>query len=236
LSSRQRFRGQPGPATLTPRGETPRPALFGTVPRLLDGAGSGLTRPPHRGAPARGVDVKPLPPGVPGRAQGAQKAPKTPKMGFLAQNRHFGHFSGKTAFLGLFPESRQTPRGVDVKPPSRGVPGPVPGVPRALGGPRPRPGPLGGPRRAPGGPLRGSGPGFRGPGEGVLHQPLAPGPRGSRPGSGGPSRDPGSGTPVPEGLGATPAPYRGEIRDGVSRAGAAAGLRIRWEAEPCSGR
>jgi len=57
---------------------------------------SGLPPPPgppgNRGAPARGVDVKPLrrdPPGGPGRAQ---KAPKTRKNGFFSDFPHFSPF------------------------------------------------------------------------------------------------------------------------------------------------
>jgi len=86
-------------------------------------------------------------------------------------------------------------RGVDVKPPSRGVPGPGPGVSREplasqdpLRGPGPGPeasGALFRPLEGPPGPPRAR----------VLHQPLAPGPRGCPPGSGGVSRDPGSGEP-----------------------------------------
>jgi len=122
--SRQPVTGAAAPCSV-PLGGDPLAPYSGCSPPL-DGA--GVPGPFGRGrrAPPRGVDVKqPLRKG-PGRAQGARNTPKTPKSGFLAQNRYFGHFSRKTGFLALFRHFQLFPRGVFYINPSRR--GPVPGI------------------------------------------------------------------------------------------------------------
>jgi len=122
----------------------PRRALFG--PRAPGGV------PRYRGAPARGVDVKPpLAPGSGARIRGSRE-----------------------------PQVSRTP----------------PGSPGRSGGPS-------------GAPPGGLGPPPGAPRARVLHQPLAPGPRGSRPGSEGPSRDPGVWHPGPGTPGGYPRPVQG---------------------------
>jgi len=147
-----------------------------------------------------------------------------------AEKRPFWRGYPKNPVFGAFRPSRATPREGFYINPSRGAP-------RALGGLRPRPGPSGGPSRDPGDPrprIRDLGtPGPRGGGargavlrdppgppggpgrrrEGVLHQPLAPGPRGSRrgypgPGSPGGSRKgpPGGPKPARAGIPENPPP------------------------------
>jgi len=164
----------------SPRGRPPRP-LWGPTPVPFGTGTRGPGRPlrtpaGNRGAPARGVDVKPPPGTGSGEAPGGRKRQKTAKN---AQNGLFWRFWPFWPKTGLFAGSGTPPRGVDVKPPS---PGPAPGS-RGPGGspdgvPDPSRGPGGLPealQALPGGPGSPPGP----PGAGVLHQPLAPGPRGS---------------------------------------------------------
>jgi len=285
--------GAAGPRSAPP-GEDPCSPPLGATPapgrRWL-----ATPLPGNRGAPARGVDVKPPRNRGPGEAPGGQNPPKSPKKGFLAQNPDFGPFSAKTAFFRPFCLSRTSPRGgFYINPsrrgpavPKRGFLGPSPGNPRkrgfsgifpdfgenrgfrdpggglAQGTPgtppgnrgapargvdvkpprgavrRDPPGPWGPPDRVwdpPGAPEPSGGPSgpppggpgarSRGPGAGVLHQPLAPGPRGSPGRPGRALRDPLGPEPLRRGWGA-PAPYRG---GGADRRGSARGgrrLRIR---------
>jgi len=118
----------------------------------------------------------------------------------MAKNRLFGGYTPKTLFLGLFgppgpPRGRgftSTPSGapgvagralrglLEPSGPREGVWDPVPGSrDRGPRGPREPPEGLGG--RSPGSPGSREGPAY-----GVLHQPLAPGPRGTGQGSRGP--------------------------------------------------
>jgi len=118
--------------------KTPKKGVFGPLPGVPRKR-AFLDPPGNRGAPARGVDVKPPSRGPPAGSKKAVFWPKRPKMAKKPENRLFGHFSG---FWGVFR------------------------------------------------PLRASRTRSRG---GVLHQPLAPGPRGSRrAGSPTPSRGPGA--------------------------------------------
>jgi len=169
-------------------------------------AGRGFTSTPRAGAPRYRK-----------RGSGGE-ARETPKNGVLGP---FSPNSGNLAFSasrgrdprgtpGTPPGNRGAPaRGVDVKPPSPGGPGPGPG---GCPGPWPARSPLRASGRPPGALRAPSG----APGTpsgaldaGVLHQPLAPGPRGSRRGSGGPSPGPGVRGPFPGLPGLTPAPPRG---------------------------
>jgi len=79
-SQRQRTAGSAARLCLRPQGETPC-TPFGGLPRPAQGR-------PRRGgrAPARGVDVKPLPGD---RSREAPRGPKTPKILKIAQNGHF---------------------------------------------------------------------------------------------------------------------------------------------------
>jgi len=97
--------------------------------------------PGYRGAPARGVDVKPPPDRVPGSPQGPRKPLKRPKRPILAKNPDFGGFSGKWPFWGLFPGSRDSPRGGFYINPSRRPPRSSPGPRKGgfPGDPRKRP-------------------------------------------------------------------------------------------------
>jgi len=163
------------------------------------------------GPRSRGVLHQPLAPGP----RGAENAvfpgfpgegPKRHFLGGFWENPRFSGFSspGPRRVLFRLPGDRGAPaRGVDVKPPSRGPPGPAPGLPGTPWLPRDPPRvrrPL---REAPEailGPLRGPGTPPGAPGRGVLHQPLAPGPRGSRralPGPGTPSSGGGAGEEPP---------------------------------------
>jgi len=147
-----------------------------------------------------------------------KKAVFGPSPGKPRKRRFFGIFGENAPFWGFSPSrgSRPLPdppgyrgapaRGVDVKPPSPGLPGPGPGFPGPPGWPGSPPGPPGRPPRALRGPSGGLGPPPGGPWARVLHQPLAPGPRGS-PGSGGtPPGLPGSTPPQEEGMGVEPPP------------------------------
>jgi len=134
-------RGARGPATPTPRGRPPAPPPEGTP--SLGGTGS-RTPCGNRGAPARGVDVKPSPGPGPGEPRGGSKPPKLPKMGIFGQNQRFWAFSPKSGLFGRFPgfqtlrrggfyinPSRRTPRSSPEGPPRPRGPGPLPGLPGA---------------------------------------------------------------------------------------------------------
>jgi len=116
--------GQRGLPRLRPRGRPPAPPPEGT-PRL-GGAFSHPRPAGYRGAPARGVDVKPSPGRGSGRPRGGRKRPKSPKKGFLAQKPDFWAFSPKMAFFRHFWDSQTSPRGgFYINPSRRG-----PAVPR----------------------------------------------------------------------------------------------------------
>jgi len=153
--------------------------FLGKIPAFLEGF---YINPSRRGpaVPQNGVLA-----GYPG------KGPKRPFFGDFAQKgQKWGILtpegSGPVRGPGRgSPGNRGAPaRGVDVKPPSRAPPGPGP---RAPGSPFGHPGaqrPLGTPPGPSGAPPGGLGAPPGPPDAGVLHQPLAPGPRGSpgRPG------------------------------------------------------
>jgi len=102
----------------------------------LYGAGVG-PREAREGSPdpgARGGPSGPPPgtagqPGSPGGRSGPsgpQNPENPPKRGIFpknGQNRPFWGIPGETPFSGLFPATGGPPRGVDVKPPSEGIPG-----------------------------------------------------------------------------------------------------------------
>jgi len=122
----------------------------------------------------------------------AKKGPKWVFPGKKAKKANFGHFcpfSGISRKMGILHRGAPA-RGVDVKPPSRRGPGSGnPGISeksrflRVFGLSGPLRG-LGDPGGSPGRALKGPGTRSRTPGPrfrpGVLHQPLAPAPRGSR--------------------------------------------------------
>jgi len=72
-----------------PSGGDPLP-LLRRVPRAWAALGATPAPAGNRGAPARGVDVKPPLPAGPGEAPGAQNPPKTPKSPKKAILPHFG--------------------------------------------------------------------------------------------------------------------------------------------------
>jgi len=118
-------RGARGPATLLPGGDPRRPPS-GTCPRPFR-TGVGDPAPGNRGAPARGVDVKPSPGTGSGRPRGGRKAPKTAKKADFSQNPRFWPFFRKTAYFRHFPGSRASPRGGFYINPSRRPPRNPPG-------------------------------------------------------------------------------------------------------------
>jgi len=96
----------------------------------------GLGRHPGRGAPARGVDVKPSREGGPG---GPEKAENSPKWAIMAKNPFFRHFWRKWPFLANFPENSPVATGLKSVQnpkigvfPEKGVKTPGPGTPRGL--------------------------------------------------------------------------------------------------------
>jgi len=174
------------------------------------------------GASRRGVLHQPLAPGPRGAFFGVWKSwprggPGRPFLGLLGLKSPKSGIWASGALLGPPdlpgpPGYRGAPaRGVDVKPPSRGPPGPAPGLPGALWASRTPPGVQGTSRRPLRAPPGGLGPLPRGLGAGVLHQPLAPGPRGSReegPGTGVPGRGLWSRRGYPPGRGRGRSPLR----------------------------
>jgi len=147
----------PGPRGSPERGGWPGPSgtPFRGSRETPPGPRDPGTPARNRGAPARGVDVKPPSAGLPGPGSGALRDPGVRK--------------GPPQPLGRGPPGDQDPRGPGLRDPGprTGLPGRAPGSPWASqvpGSPRPL---------------------------GVLHQPLAAGPRGSRrgtPGTGVPGR------------------------------------------------
>jgi len=199
------------------QGETPYPLLRRGTPRL---GGAGSHPAGNRGAPARGVDVKPSLGQGPGRPQGAEKPLKSPKSGFFGQNGQNSPFSAKMAFLAISdPFLDPAGRGF-TSTPRRARRGPGPGLPGALLASRTPsgvPGDLREPSRAP--------PGGWGPRPGPPRQGFYINPSRQPPAVPGGARRgplPESREPLPGSPGATPAPYRGEnterrVRGGLAR-------------------
>jgi len=200
---RQLAWGQPRPAT-PPPGETPG-APFGASPVPF---GTGVARPlrtpgGNRGAPPRGVDVKPP------RGQGPGRPRRGPKS---LKNGHFGHFWLKCPFLGILPilppfcpfwaNPGAFQKGFYINPSRRGPAVPQNGVLRGIPGKCPK--------RAIFGDFAQNGQkgGFWGPRAlGGLLDPGG-GPR-YRGGPEGPPRAPGSGDPSRGSRGSHPRPVQG---------------------------
>jgi len=243
--SRQRPRGQRGPATLPPRGRPPAPPPEGTP--SLGGTGARSPGPPggYRGAPARGVDVKPsLRTGSGGSPRGL-KRPQNPKIAKKGDFSRFSHFLPILAKKRVFSRIRDpVPRGVLHQPLAPGPRGSQNGVFWAPPGKTPKkavfrdfwpkslflgilglPGPQG-PPDPPGTPRVPRGPGARGWCKTPLAGPAEPGP--PVPGDLLEPQDPWTGSRDPSGASRSPSqgagtPPRGSRSEGFTstpRAGA----------------
>jgi len=185
--------GQTG-SRYAPQGGTPCPLLRRGTP--APGRRWLATPPPlpgNRGAPARGVDVKPPRNRGPGEAPGGSKPPKMPKMGIFPEKVGFWPFLAKMAIFTVFRDfsgSRKrgftsTPRAGAPVTPFWGFRSPGPGEPRegpfwALFGEIPQNGGFWGS----GAPGVSRPPGYRGaPARGVDVKPPSPGPPGPGPGA-----------------------------------------------------